>query len=125
MKALLTSIAVIAALTTPTVAANNTFTSAFSEYPIGWIYIPTAKMDDCYRGGYRCIITAEKVEVHSRPNGKSPVVTTFKPKTDAYVRIVDATPDHKWGFVMTACPIVNNGDGTLSFGRENHDGPCP
>jgi hypothetical protein len=89
-------------------------------YPLGWIYIPTASLD-CKKNSIRCDIgpglpdlgkmASQRVEVHSRPNIKSPVIATLKGGGPVYV--TDNIP-YKWDFVVLACPLVKNDDGTLS-----------
>jgi hypothetical protein len=93
--------------------------TANAGYPLGWVYTPTAKPDDCDRWFTRCIITDTRVEVHSRPNKKSPVIAVFN---GGPVWIGDNV--RKWDFIGSSCPLVQNDDGTLSIKPNQNGGSC-
>jgi hypothetical protein len=61
-------------------------------------------MDDCDNAFARCIMTTEVVEVHTRPDKKSPVLATFKGGGFVYIR----DRINNWDFLVSKRPAYRD-----------------
>jgi hypothetical protein len=119
-KTLLVAAAIVTIATTAALAGWKPRISLSDNdgYPLGWVYIPTAGLDDCDNAFTRWVIEAARVEAHSRPNKKAPVVAVFRGGGGCTIFFRNRVA--KWDFMVLDCSIVLDGDGSLST-KQNYD----